>query len=425
MDGIAKKYPLIFTLFFALSATNTHAETLSHVLLEVSQTNPKILKSRLEIDEKEAVRKQAVADFIPDVTAVGAYTKSTLDQTNKDKTSHNRQIGIEARQSLFNGGKLVYALKASKEGKSAKRAAHENVKQNIYLQTIKAYTSLITSKDVVTLQKQQVDLLTEQLHATQVEFKQGEATQTDIKQAEARLSASRAHLVEAKGHLFAAESALTSLVGKKINAPQWTETVDPKNLPKTLEDAQQKAYQQHPSMQSAQNNINYHKALKKQVRSAYLPKIDAVASHTTRDTDDIKGYRDNRLGLEMSWQLFTGGRTHYTFKEAAIRESAAKEAYQQTRREILENVTSSFHAYETAKALFRARVDEKEATQRATNGVEKEHALGERSVLDLLDARQELLETKVNFVKAKAGLITSAYTLLAATGELNTFLFKE
>jgi outer membrane protein len=54
----------------------------------------------------------------------------------------------------------------------------------------------------------------------------------------------------------------------------------------------------------------------------------------------------------------------------------------------------------------------------AFEGVKQEAKVGSRTILDVLDAEQELMDTLVNLVSAKRNLVVSGYSLLSATGQL-------
>ena len=58
------------------------------------------------------------------------------------------------------------------------------------------------------------------------------------------------------------------------------------------------------------------------------------------------------------------------------------------------------------------------AQEVAFEGVEQEAQVGSRTVLDVLDAEQELLDSRVNLVRARRDLIVSGYALLSAIGRL-------
>ena len=58
------------------------------------------------------------------------------------------------------------------------------------------------------------------------------------------------------------------------------------------------------------------------------------------------------------------------------------------------------------------------ANEIALDGVQKEEALGNRTVLDVLDAFQELLTSKVNDVQARRNYYVSAMQMLASMGKM-------
>lgn len=134
--------------------------------------------------------------------------------------------------------------------------------------------------------------------------------------------------------------------------------------------------------------------------------------------DDTKGYRNNTIGVEMTWSLFTGGATQAAVQTATANKVDAENAYEQARRTIKENLTQAFHDHQTALAVLESRNAEERAALSAEIGVEKEHKLGERTVIELLNAKQELLKARVNRAKAQGEITITSYALLAAMGNL-------
>ena len=95
-------------------------------------------------------------------------------------------------------------------------------------------------------------------------------------------------------------------------------------------------------------------------------------------------------------------------------------APQNTRRkEISElNIGPAWEYMKANEAQIYAIKDQVKANAIALDGVQKEEALGNRTVLDVLDAYQELLNSNVNEVTARRDYYVSAMQLLVAMGKL-------
>lgn len=415
MERILKQISLT-TLSFAFSLT-AQALSLSDALMYVKKESPVIAQSLQGVESSKASLLQEKSKFIPDISLSGSYTSKTLDREGADAETHPRTLGLTARQSLFSGGDIVYGWRAAKMAVKAAEASYQSTMQNTLLETITAYVNLLTAKDVEALQQNQLMLLEEQLAATKARYDAGEVTTTDVSQARARVASTRASYVEAQGSVHVAQAVLDSLLGKSAEGLEWPE--DGVSLSDTLNENLTIALESHPNIISALSSLTQARYAKIQAASDYFPEVDAVASHSYIDDDDTKGYRDNRVGLEVTWSLFNGGDTKGAVDAAIAAKVSAEQSYEEARRTVKENVTQAYYNHQTAKSVLDARVAEEKAAVLAEKGVEKENQLGERTVLDLLDARQELLEARVNKTRARADVLTTSYALLAAIGNLD------
>jgi outer membrane protein TolC len=122
--------------------------------------------------------------------------------------------------------------------------------------------------------------------------------------------------------------------------------------------------------------------------------------------------------LNFSIPLYTGG--SLTSQVHAAKHQAASSAQQtlDARRQARDQVISAWQDYQTATAGLAAIQVEITAAQSAYDGVRAEYKEGERTTLDVLNAEQELLNAKVNLVKAQRDETVAEYYLKAATGSL-------
>jgi len=82
------------------------------------------------------------------------------------------------------------------------------------------------------------------------------------------------------------------------------------------------------------------------------------------------------------------------------------------------DVVSAWGQVVAARAALVSDRASVEANRIALDGVRAEEQVGQRTVLDVLDAEQELLDSQVSLVTSRRDLVVASYTLLAAIGRL-------
>lgn len=156
---------------------------------------------------------------------------------------------------------------------------------------------------------------------------------------------------------------------------------------------------------------------------ALLPQVslDGVASRTRNYTDNISGVKEQvnlEWSVNMSIPLYEGGETRAKIRQSKYQKWQAQEQVLEAERLVTSNVTSAWEYMVANKAMITSIKEQVRANEIALDGVQKEEALGNRTILDVLDAYQELLNSNVEEVKARRNYYVSAMTLLQAMGRL-------
>ena len=120
----------------------------------------------------------------------------------------------------------------------------------------------------------------------------------------------------------------------------------------------------------------------------------------------------------LSVPLYQAGSVDARVREAKQLASQRRILVDDTSRRAKEDATRTWEALTTARARIQAFQAQIRANEIALEGVEQEARVGSRTVLDVLDAEQELLDAKVNLVRAQRDEIVSSYQVAAAIGRL-------
>ncbi len=414
----------------ALSVSmSARAATIFEALSETYNTNPTLQAQRAylrSIDENVAIAKSG---FRPTLSVEGGYrtTNSNVDSDSQiarvgGGDSDTTSIAAKVSQPLFSGFSTVNSVKAADQYVRAEQNNLYNVEQNVFLEAATAYLDVLRDTAIVNLQKNNEKLLKKRLDETIQRFNVGEVTRTDVSQAKARYSQAKSDRIASEGTLQASKANYIKLIGSqpdKLVEPENIKTFLPKNYDEALEYALQKNF----SIRQAKNMLNSKGYEVYANTGALLPQVsaDAAASHTKADNSGYTGdvtTDDVEFGVNMSIPLYEGGATRAKIRQSKYQKWQAQETVMEARRAVESTVSSAWEYMKANEAQIYAIKDQVKANAIALDGVQKEEALGNRTVLDVLDAYQELLNSNVNEVTARRDYYVSAMQLLVAMGKL-------
>ena len=409
---------LSLTLFSTMLAQTSFSMTLNDVLSHVATSNPNVVASQKSIEVADEGVKQERADMLPSLIATGSYTNTKQEfDTGTDTDFTPKVYGATLTQTLFAGGGEYNGYRSAQYLSEEARQNYQSFLQDTLNATASAYINVLTAKEVLDLQANQVKLLQEQQKLTNARFDQGEVTKTDVKQAEARLALAIAAKIQAKGSYRTARTALQNLVGMHVDDVSWP--VVNYDLPTEYSlELRDEVFEVHPDVLAAKAVLESSKKQVKTARSVYFPRVSAVASYTDYEDSASGDYTNESIGVQVSLPLFEGGRNVSGVRESISLREQARQIFEQSKRDVDQNLFDAIELYNTAVASLKAFKESEAAAIIAEKGVENEQMLGERTVLDLLDARQELLEARVNVAIAKGDVIARTYALLEAMGRL-------
>lgn len=327
--------------------------------------------------------------------------------------------GIDLSQPLYPIGATVSARRAAEERVFAARASLVDVEQQVLADTASAYVTVVRDQSVIELNVNNEQVLERQLQAARDRFHVGEITRTDVSQAEARLADARASRIGAEGNLEAARASYENLVGAAPGTLRFPDTAG-FPVPASAEEAGTLAMARNPAIvraaaleNAAQHDIDLALArLKPRVtlEAALRRGWDPSPFSTLTDTAEVIA--------RVTVPLYQTGEEYARvrqLREVAVQRRRELDA---ARRQARESVAQRWQGLETARARVEAFQASVEANGIALEGVEREAEVGARTVLDVLDAEQELFEAQVNLVRAEADAAAAAFALLRVTGRM-------
>ncbi len=412
---------LVGGAFLAVGMTaSASAQTLEDALSEAYANNPTLQASRAALRATDEGIPQAKDGWRPRVELLGDFGGQRDRQnvgTRKD-TFLNYGVSLRVTQSLYDGGRTKSEVAAAEADIQAERARLVATEQDVLSAVIAAYMDVVQNEAVLDLTSQNETRLRRQLEATADRFEVGEVTRTDVAQAESRVARASSDVIQAEANLEVARAAYQEAVGSMPgNLVVPTPSLQ---LPTSRDEAVTFATERSPDVLAA---VWDRRSALRDIRTAYadlLPSVDLVGEASRDRNKANSDSLSNQLSFSASLTvpLYQQGAVQSQVRETKQLAAQSLRLIEVARRAAIEDATSSWETHQAALATIEAIEEEVRATEIALEGVEQEALVGARTVLDVLDAEQEVLDARVSLVQAERDELVARYDLLSAVGTL-------
>jgi outer membrane protein len=207
----------------AVGVAAGRAETIGGALTKAYLNNPDINQERAAVRASDENVPKANAGYLPTIEAQGNIG---LERANASVTRANgssggsttvnlrpRGYGVSATQTVWNGNRTINSIRQAESGVLGAREQLRNTEQNTLLDGVTAYMDVLRDTAILELDRNNVQVLQEQLRETRDRFTVGEVTRTDVAQAEASLSTAQATALSAEATLESSIARYHQVIG--------------------------------------------------------------------------------------------------------------------------------------------------------------------------------------------------------------------
>ncbi len=413
----------LFAGLFCLAPNSARAETLKTILSSTYLGNPTINAERAKLRALDEENPRARSGYRPKVNFNADITSQNVKTRPPLATDGQRRHGgytVSLVQPLFRGLRTINSIRRADASIYAGREDLRSVEQNVFLDAVTAYVDVIRDRAIVRLRRNNVSVIAEQKRATNDRFTVGEVTKTDVAQANARYSGAVSDLNLARANLKTRRAVYEQIIGRRPNGLKSPGGIV-KYLPRSLTGSLKRGMHEHPSILgatyreiSATHSIHV-------IRGEFLPEINLEGSWTRRyhPADGIDQQRTGIVKGTFKMPFYAGGEISARVRQAKQTVLQRRQELQAVKRRVRADVISSWGQVSSIVAKLSADRAQVSATKIALDGVEEEEKVGQRTVLDVLDAQQEYLNAQVSLAVTQRDLVVARFRLLAATGRLS------
>jgi len=417
---------LVLTFFFSAKA---FAVTLYDALNETFRNNTELNAERENINASVEDINISKADYMPSVTLSGS---KSYENTNTLKNQDGSGASISDTNPLTTSIKLEQTLidktrdvEYSKNivGLELAKAKLLKKEQDILYSAIDAFTLLILSREKLSINRRNLNLLIKQVENDKVRLDRGQITTADLYQSESSLAGAQAQFIQSKSELMINKLNYENIIGKLS---------DPNKLKKSSESIVSVPISLSKSIELSKNNnpdIKIAKLeLNKSEKDLSISEADlnptASLSLERSYTEDLSATYDEKekdiLKATISWPFYSGGKkrskinknSNLIYKKRLLLESAIKNSDTA--------VGSAWSSLQSSESFLNSVISQVRAAKIANEGITAEYQRGSRTTLDVIQSNSFLLSAEISLANSQRNYLIAQYNLLKSIGLLNS-----
>jgi adhesin transport system outer membrane protein len=411
-------------LLLALStAAPVYALDMTSVVVDSISAHP-------EIKEKIYVYRQVISDrdiaasgWRPSVdleASTGLYDTESPLTGNQSQDYDSTRAELSVTQNLFNGYDTTYQIEQTEARIRAALYDVYDTADNIALRAIQAYLEVIKQRELYRLSIENVAAHEDILAQIRDRNLSGVGRRSQLQQTEGRLARAQASQIAQLNNLEDAATQLHQILGRYVDPQSLLLPVLPRAPAASLDQLIDRALARHPAMRVAQSNIEASQSDHRRSLKTRYPTIDLrLATEYGNDIGGLAGdTEETSLVLNLSYNFYRGGSNGAEQQKKISAVYEQKEFAARVRRQVINTLRLSWTADDLLVKQMKFLNSHVIKAGQTVESYKEEFFIGQRDLIDLLDAENEQNSAKNQYTEARFDSLSARYRVYESLGEL-------
>jgi outer membrane protein len=393
----------------------------------------KIANKNLEVSENNTTIYNT--GFLPTVTGNAGATYN-LDNNESEFSDGNTttlngaessryNASLDVNYTLFDGLGRKYNYKRLKEQYQLSELQARETIENTIIELFSIYYNVAQLSENVTTFQQTLSISQDRLVRSEYQFEYGQNTKLEVLNAEVDINNDSINWINTNQQLSNTKRDLNFVMGNQLVDDFNVKTEINFLLEINKADLLQKAKSRNVALLQADKSIQISELDIKTGKSSYLPTLGLVGSYGWSKNNNnaasfLAGSTNTGLsaGLNLSWNIFDGGSTLTTVKNAEI----ALENQELQKEQILLSLDRDFNNawddYQNKLTIFRVQENNIITAKNNFDRSQEKFKIGQVNSIEFRQAQLNLLNAELSRNQAKYQAKLSELQVLQLSGEL-------
>jgi outer membrane protein, adhesin transport system len=435
-------YFAIASICLAAYPARAEVFSINDALTQAIQTHPGVGEASANRRATESELRQTQSTLLPQVRVEASYGPEKFDQSRSfiapsqqvpvvgaGPWRNGSQESVVVRQLLFDGFASIHDVWRQTARVNAAASRVKERSELLALDAAEAYVDVVRYMRLVGLAQQNVANHEKIFSNVNSRFSGGRAGEGDLEQSRERVENARAALAEFERSLADARAKYRKAVGLEAINLRFPGPL--RGMPGSRDEALAVTLRFNSTIAAAQSDADAAKHAFRVTDGAFVPKfyLEGRASHFDNTYPYVSApglpsvTNEQYSGkVVMSWDIFRGGQDVWRRSEMAERYTESTMKHARLQRDANESIDKAWNARTITVTRISALTRQLEADRKTIAAFQKEYELGQRSLIDLLNAQNQFFNASVSLTSARALVIFADYQLLAAMGTLIEYL---
>lgn len=397
---------------------------INDALKQAMATNPGVGEAAANRRATESELRQQQSTLLPQVRLEGRVGPEMFNQQiipaplGNQQWRNGRDASVVARQLIFDGFSSINEIwRQSARVNAAAARVHERT-ELLALDAAEAYVDITRYTRLIAIAEDNVRIHRQLFGNVEARFKGGRAGEGDLEQTRERVENAIATLASFRQSLDEARAKYRKSVGLEPYNLRTPGRLP--GLPVTKDEALATALKFNPTIKAADADARAAKYAFESTSGAFVPNVYLEGRASSGiDANTYVGKRDDVSGkVVVSWDIFRGGQDTWRRNEMAERYVEGTMRHARLQRDAVESIDKAWAARTLTSDRIGALNRQIASDRKVIVSYQKEYELGQRSLVDLLNAQNQLFNGLVSLVSTQSVVVFADYQLLAAMGGL-------
>jgi outer membrane protein len=411
-----------------MAAFPVRADTMESALLRAYRNNPQLNAQRASVRATDENVPQALAGYRPKVSGTFSAGVGFVDQLADGSVGQKIEQGdqsphaaaVTVTQTLYNGNQTANKTRAAESQVFGAREGLRLLEQSVLLAAATIYMDDLRDAAILEVQRSNTKVLELTLRQTRDRYSAGLVTPTDVAQSEAQLAAAQSQELAAVSTLTTTRANFRRIIGNEPSNLAPASPVD-RYLPATVRGAIELALRENPNVTSAMYGVDVNFLTVKINEGALFPTVSlqATVSKVWDPTITTINLFTAAATAQLSIPIYQGGAEYSLIRQSKETLEQQRLTMEQARDQARADLVTAWGQLLAGKAQVVAAQSQVDASEIAYLGTTKEAQVGQRTVIDILNAQQTLVNARVALVTAQHDRVVASYAVLSAIGRLS------
>ena len=409
-------------LFFIFLSSNLNALNIDEAIKSTILNNPKVKIAIEKLTESKELMSYAYGSKKPTLTSTisGTYanadkntsTASTTPETLTDKYQ------LTLSQNLYDAGYNELEIARSKILFNDEVIQFKITLQSLILEAIEGYLTVINYEKSLEANQKNYDSVSKAFEETKTRFDLGSATLYDLQNAEASFAIASSNLFAAEQNVQISNKSFKRVVGlQAINLEDQLNINNLVNLSNTIETAMD----QNLNLLLAKSDIENKKILLLKEKKSKKPSLDISGTAEYSDSgrfDSGTELTQGSVALTLTIPLYQKDQDNSNIRKYHSQILQSEIYLEDFREDILILIYNTYKDLQISESNMSSNQIVIQSIETSLNSLNEEYNIGTKTITDLVNEEEKLLNANVNYLNSKKNYLTNYFKLKSLDGSL-------